>query len=79
MATTTYTETVTNSVLVLMQDRGMNPTSLAKASGVNRRAIEDGLAGTRDWKTSHLDAIAQALNCDLETIVHPRRIVAASA
>lgn len=79
MATNTYTETVTNNVLVLMQDRGMNPTSLANASGVNRRAIEDGLLGTRDWKTSHLDAIARALNCDLATLVNPGRPIKASA
>lgn len=68
---TNYTQTVTATVSALMRDRGKNVTSLAKASGVPRGAIDDGLFHGKPWKTSHLEAIAAALDADLATIVAP--------
>lgn len=70
---TTYTETITSTVSALMRDRGLNPTSLAKRSGVPRQAIDDCLHNGRDWKTSHLEAIAIALDTDLAAMVSPGR------
>ena len=74
---TTYTQAVTATVSALMRDRGMNPTSLSRASGVPRKAIDDGLLGKRDWRTSHLEAIAAALGTDLAAMVAPMKASAA--
>lgn len=68
---TNYTQSVTAAVTALMRDRGMNPTSLANASGVPRRAIDQALFHGGDWKTSHLEALAAALNTDLAAMVSP--------
>lgn len=68
---TNYTQTVTTTVAALMRDRGLNPTSLAKTSGVPRGAIDAALYDGRPWKTSHLEAIAAALNTDLAAMVSP--------
>lgn len=68
---TTYTQAVTATVAAIMRDRGMNPTSLAAASGVPRKAIDDCLHNGRPWKTSHLEAIAVGLKADLGTLVAP--------
>ena len=68
---TNYTQMVTATVAALMRDRGLNPTSLAKASGVPRGAIDDCLYREKPWKTSHLEAIATALAADLATIIAP--------
>ena len=73
MATPTYTESVTHTLLVLMRDRGENPTSLARISGVPRKAIDAGLYDGRPWNTAHLEAIANALGVDLLTLVNPVR------
>lgn len=69
---TTYTATVTATVAALMNDRGLNPTSLARKSTVPRAAIDGALYHGKDWKTSHLEAIAAALGTDLATMVAPR-------
>lgn len=68
---TNYTQMVTATVSALMRDRGMNPTSLARESGVPRGAIDDALFRGKSWKTSHLEAIAKALNTDLAAMVSP--------
>lgn len=74
---TTYTQAVTTTVAALMRDRGLNPTSLSRESGVPRRAIDDAINGSRDWRTSHLEAIAVALSTDLTAMVTPRMAGAA--
>lgn len=76
---TNYTQMVTASVTALMRDRGMNPTSLARESGVPRGAIDDALFNEKPWKTSHLEAIAKALNTDLSAMVSPGMPMKASA
>lgn len=68
---TNYTQMVTATVVALMRDRGMNPTSLARESGVPRSAIDEALFNEKPWKTSHLEAIAKALNTDLAAMVSP--------
>lgn len=68
---TNYTQMVTATVTVLMRDRGMNPTSLSKASDVPRGALDDCLFRGKPWKTSHLEAIATALETDLVNVVAP--------
>lgn len=68
---TNYTQMVTATVTVLMRDRGMNPTSLSKESGVPRGALDDCLFREKPWKTSHLEAIATALETDLVNVVAP--------
>lgn len=74
---TNYTETVTATVAALMRDRGLNPTSLARESGVPRGAIDGALYNGQPWKTSHLEAIAATLNTDLAGMVSPLMKVSA--
>lgn len=68
-----YTEAVTTTLRVAMRLKGESISSLSKKSRVNRRAIEDGLSGKRDWKSSHLEAFAKALDIPLEALTNPDR------
>lgn len=67
----TYTATLTVTILALMRDRGLSVTALATNSGVPRRTLDACLYDGKDWKTSHLEAIAAALNTDLAAMVSP--------
>lgn len=71
-ATFDYTASVTATILALMGDRGSNPTRLSAASGVPRRTLDNCLFNGHAWKTSHLEAIAVALDTDLASMVAPR-------
>lgn len=75
----TYTDAVTATISALMRDRGLNPTSLARESGVPRNAIDEALYNGKAWKTNHLEAIAAALDTDLAAMVSPGFPVRASA
>ena len=67
-----YTATITATILALMGDRRSNPTRLSAASGVPRRTLDNCLFRGHPWKTSHLEAIAAALDTDLGAMVAPR-------